>query len=101
HAGDDRGWVDQALAERGLRRRVAVTVPHFGAAPLIVADSDMIATVPSRIAAWAAARMRLRVLPPPIPSLAHQFVQVWHCRQSRNASHQWLRQVIRDCCAAS
>ncbi len=34
-------FVDEALAEHGLRRRVALRIGHFLAAPLVVAETDL------------------------------------------------------------
>lgn len=48
--GDGRGFVDIALAEQGASRRVALTVPAFGAALSIVAESDLLAAVPRTLA---------------------------------------------------
>ena len=38
--------VDAALSARGLTRRVALRVPHFLAAAMMTADSDMALTLP-------------------------------------------------------
>jgi DNA-binding transcriptional LysR family regulator len=46
HAGDPIGFVDIALAERGLARRVALTAPNFMLALALMAESDLIAAVP-------------------------------------------------------
>ena len=53
---DPRGFVDDDLARLGASRRVALTVPDFGAAVAAVADSDLIAAMPRRFAAMHAAR---------------------------------------------
>lgn len=56
-SGDALGSVDSALRELGLSRRVAVTVPHFMAAPFIVGATDLVAVIAERVArrlAWAA-----------------------------------------------
>ncbi|HYD86304.1 MAG TPA: LysR family transcriptional regulator [Vitreimonas sp.] len=46
HTGDANGFVDIALAERGLARRVALTAPNFMLALALLADSDLLAAVP-------------------------------------------------------
>jgi len=48
--GDARGFVDRALAERGLARRVALTVPGFFLALSLVAETDLLAAVPRSLA---------------------------------------------------
>ena len=58
--------VDVALQKLGKSRRVAVRVPHFLVAPLLVAASDYIITLPERVV-WAAAPLqKLVVLKPPV-----------------------------------
>lgn len=45
------GLFDDLLAGLGRLRRVAVTVPNFMQAILLVAETDLIAALPSRLAA--------------------------------------------------
>jgi DNA-binding transcriptional LysR family regulator len=65
--GDPHGFVDRALAERGLARRVALTVPNFSMALALVAETDLLAALPSRLVARQAARYGLVAVPPPVP----------------------------------
>ena len=53
---DPHGFVDDALAELGLARRVALTVPDFASALATVAETDLIAAMPRRFVAMHAAR---------------------------------------------
>lgn len=48
--GDAFGSVDSALREIGLSRRIAITVPHFMAAPFIVGETDLVAVMAERVA---------------------------------------------------
>lgn len=48
--GEPFGSVDGALREMGLSRRIAITVPHFMAAPFIVAGTDLVAVMAERVA---------------------------------------------------
>jgi len=48
--GDPSGFVDDALREAGLSRRVAITVPHFLAAPFIIGATDLVALLAERVA---------------------------------------------------
>ncbi len=47
-SGDPRGHVDEALAQRGMARRVALTVPNFFMALAVVAETDLIAALPKK-----------------------------------------------------
>ena len=47
--GKGASLVDAILAARGLRRRIAVVLPSSAGLPFVVANTDLIATLPSRI----------------------------------------------------
>lgn len=64
--GTDRGDIDQALALRGLARRVAVTTPSFLALPFIVEKADIMGVLPKRLALHVAEAARLTVFDLPI-----------------------------------
>ena len=57
--GDPHGFVDEQLAKRGIKRRVALTVPNFMMALAHLAKSDMIAALPRRLVASEAHRFGL------------------------------------------
>ncbi len=57
--GDPHGFVDDLLAKRGLKRRIALTVPTFMMALAHLASSDLIAALPRRLVASHAARFDL------------------------------------------
>ncbi|HEU4538988.1 MAG TPA: LysR family transcriptional regulator [Polyangiaceae bacterium] len=83
--------LDRALLERGLRRRVGLSVAYFNAAPPVVAQSDFVATIPSSLARLHAGPLGLRVLAPPLelPPVEHSLF--WHDRAERAPEHRWLR----------
>ncbi|USI74945.1 LysR family transcriptional regulator [Sphingomonas morindae] len=94
--GEDSDQVDSALAARGLRRRVAATVPSFMAAAWYATSSDMIATLPRTVALRAAARNQGVVRPPPLAlprSIAYLW---WHPRFQSDAGHGWWRKALFD-----
>jgi DNA-binding transcriptional LysR family regulator len=86
--------VDRALAERGLARHVALYVSHFLVAPLVVAETDLVATLPERAARLLAAELDLVFFEPPIPLSGFELVQLWHERTAASAAHVWLRGAI-------
>ena len=65
-SGDAFGSVDGVLREAGLSRHVAVTVPHFLAAPFIVGTTDLVAVMAERVARAVAAPARVQVLALPV-----------------------------------
>ena len=88
------GLVDQALQKRGLSRHVHVIVPHFSAAPFIVANTDLVATVPRGVARPFARMLDLRSFPPPLELESGPWFLVWHERTVHDPAHAWLREQI-------
>jgi DNA-binding transcriptional LysR family regulator len=92
--GTGRAYIDEVLAGRGLERRVAVKVPHFLIAPFVVASTDVVLTVPERIARAVMPALALRVLECPLELEDVQFHQLWHERVHNDPAHAWLRAAI-------
>lgn len=92
------GEVDRALAEQGLKRRIACTVPHFLVAPFVVAESDLILTVNTRIAQTFARQLPLKLLKPPVALPDFSISMAWHPRNDKDAAQVWLRRKLADAC---
>jgi len=60
-SGDPHGFVDEFLAKRGLKRRIALTVPTFMMALAQLSSSDLIASLPRRLVTSHAARFGLAI----------------------------------------
>jgi len=63
---------------KGLERRIALIVPHFLSAPFIVARTDMLLSLPERIAQKFLDLAPLSILSAPIDLPAYDLVMVWH-----------------------
>ena len=96
--GDGPGMVDLALEARGLRRNVVLRTPHFLTIASLVAASELICTVPSRIA-HAAGEGHVVVLEPPVPIPGFDVQMFWHPRRERDPAVQWLREQVKDAAA--
>ena len=92
------GVIDEWLAERGLERRIALIVPHFLSAPFIVAKTDMLLSLPLRIAQHFVRLAPLKILPVPIDLPIYDLVMVWHPLREKNPAHHWLREQILAVC---
>jgi DNA-binding transcriptional LysR family regulator len=90
------GVVDFALESHGLRRRVALRVPHFMVAPAIVARTDLVLTVPRRVLETADTS-GLRIAKPPLPLAAFGVHLIWHRRAETDLGASWLREQIAAC----
>jgi DNA-binding transcriptional LysR family regulator len=97
--GRPGGYVDEILAEHGRVRRVARAVPYFHAALELTAQSDLLLTVPERIARRAAASLDLQLFEPPLPLRPYALSMVWHPRFDGDAGHAWLREQLASVAA--
>lgn len=93
------GVIDTLLAQKGLSRRSGVQVPHFASVPFLVSCSDLIATVPERIALRFARSLKLQVLPAPITIPPFRLAMLWHERIHADPAHVWMRRLISETAA--
>ena len=84
--------IDEALAALGRKRHSRLAVPHFLLVPEIVARSDMISSLPERLARGYA--RQLRILEPPVELQKFTVGEMWHERNERDPAQQWLRDVL-------
>ena len=84
--------VDEALTALGRKRRARLAVPHYLLVPEIVARSDMISSLPERLARGYA--NKLRIFEPPLDIPGFTVGEVWHERNERDPAQQWLRDVL-------
>ena len=89
-----RTVVDAALDEHGLSRRVVLRVGHFLVAPLIVAESDLVLTLPRRLAERFVRMAPLALFPPPVELEGFALHAVWHERRQREPAHRFLRELV-------
>ena len=92
------GLIDEWLARKGLERRIALIVPHFLSAPFIVARTDMLLSLPERIAQKFLDLAPLSILSAPIDLPAYDLVMVWHPLRENDPVHRWLRGQILAIC---
>jgi DNA-binding transcriptional LysR family regulator len=87
------GITDEVLSEAGLARRVVLSVPHFLFMVSVLASTDLVAMLPSRLVRDAG---MLRVVEPPVDVPGYEMAMLWHERLHRDPAHQWLREFIAD-----
>jgi DNA-binding transcriptional LysR family regulator len=92
--GDRHGLVDEALARLGKRRTLALTLPQMFAAPAVVAQTNMTATVMKRVALNCVDRRKLVLFAPPVKLPPVNFDLIWHRRNDNHPGQQWLRELI-------
>jgi DNA-binding transcriptional LysR family regulator len=92
--GSRTGTIDAVLAERGLQRRVAVTVPHFQAAAQVIGHAGLLGSLPVHFALPMAELLDLDLYLPPYDPPFVDVTLFWHRRVDGNAANAWLRDHI-------
>ena len=92
------GWVDQALLQLGHRRNIRTYVRQHSLLPDLVAHSDMVATLPKRLAKYLIANTPepLALCAVPFPIVPIKVSMLWSPLVHHNEAHQWLRGQIAD-----
>jgi len=86
---------EQQLAALGVKRTCIIEVPYFAAAIRCVPGTDLIATVPKRLANLERHNPAVKILEPPVEIRGFPYLMMWHPRLHRDAAHVWLRSVVR------
>jgi DNA-binding transcriptional LysR family regulator len=98
---DGHNEIDEALAARRLKRRIALVLPHWSAALEVIAGTDLALTVASRCTPKQMKNSHLRRFAPPIDLVPFAFQQAWHARRTDDAAHVWLRERIAQCVSST
>jgi DNA-binding transcriptional LysR family regulator len=88
--GEPATYVDGLLAELGLRRNIVLTIPHFLAAPLIVACTDLIAIIDESIARLFANDARLSIFELPMALRPITIDMLAAAARTEEAALTWL-----------
>jgi DNA-binding transcriptional LysR family regulator len=95
-SGDAHGFFDMILAGRGRSRRVAVTVPNFMMALAVVAETNLVASLPRRLVATHAARFGLVTNELPL-SYPHSIVRAVATKAAMmDAGIAWLVDMLEQ-----
>ena len=92
--GTGHGKVDEVLRRSGVDRKVALTVPHFVAVGHILQATDLVATVPERLASRMTEPFGLVSVahPATLPEVAINLF--WHAKYHKAPANQWLRSLL-------
>jgi DNA-binding transcriptional LysR family regulator len=84
--------INQMLANAGVTAQFKV--PHFTAVPYIVSSSDLVVTVPQKLAESAAQPFALSFAPSPQKLPVLQTNMFWHRRFHQDEASMWLRETM-------
>jgi DNA-binding transcriptional LysR family regulator len=83
--------VERAFDKHGIDDRIAVQIAHFHAVIPLVTSSNLIATIPARLAQAMQRFVPIRVVPPPVSLPRIRVYLYWHERFHRDPGNEWLR----------
>lgn len=90
--GTKRSEIGKALSNHGLKRTVSLIAPEVSALAQLISGTDLIATMPNRIAETSF--RGLAQCPPPIPMPDLKYDLVWHRRYESSGRNIWLRELL-------
>lgn len=90
------GAVDEAATALQRTLNVALKVQNLSVMSEVVATSNLVATLPERLAARLQEKYPLQVLPLPLGVPDIRMALYWHERTHKHAAHRWFRQAVSD-----
>lgn len=94
--GEKQGVVDQTLAAKKLKRKIALQLPSLFAAPHVVEQTGYLLTLPKLIASQMSEYISCDIYAPPIDVPDYQLNIYWHKLNSERASFKWLVTQIKQ-----
>ncbi len=88
--------VDQAVAALRRSLNVALRVQNISVMAEVVAASNLLATLPERLASRMQERHPLQLLPLPLNVPDIRMALYWHERTHKHAAHRWFRQAVGE-----
>jgi DNA-binding transcriptional LysR family regulator len=100
-SGRPFGFIDEALASLGRKRRVVLTVNQFFTAGRVVGNSNLLTVLPRHFVRVTghAEDLVLRDLPFDVPPV--HVDALWHRLAEHNPAHVWLRGAVMRAAAAA
>ena len=95
-ASQSLGWVDEALARLGKKRRIRVFTRHYEAAMRLTELRDLVITLPSKAANLLKDDPSVIIVPPPFEIPEFELTMAWSPLLQHNPAHQWIRRLIAD-----
>jgi DNA-binding transcriptional LysR family regulator len=87
--------VDRPLAQLGVKRSVELSLPFFVPAMFAIARTDLVLTVPRKLARLVATLPGIRLVDPPAVIKAFPYFMAWHPRVASEPAHTWFREQLR------
>ncbi|MCX7061525.1 MAG: LysR family transcriptional regulator [Gammaproteobacteria bacterium] len=92
--GTGHGEIDRLMERKGIERRIRATVPHFNAIGSILEATDLVATIPLRLAEMLRRPFGISFVHHPVELPEVSIDIFWNARLHRDPANQWLRRLI-------
>jgi len=94
--GTGHELLEAELKRLGLQRRVVLSLHTLPGLGNLLAHTDLVATVPARVAQTLARIAAVKLLPPSFDLPVFAIKQHWHERFHHDPANRWLRALIAD-----
>jgi DNA-binding transcriptional LysR family regulator len=94
YRGGGHRVIEEALERAGVTRRIALRVPHFTVVPMVLERTDLILTLPARVAKVYEQQGKFTTVRPPVPMPPAEVAVHWHERFEADPGNRWLRDQI-------
>jgi DNA-binding transcriptional LysR family regulator len=94
YRGGGHRVIEEALERAGAARHIALRVPHFTVVPMVLERTDLILTLPARVARVYEREGKFKSLPPPVPMPPAEVAVHWHERFETDPGNRWLREQV-------
>lgn len=91
--------VAQRIRARGAERHIAAEVHTCHEMPSILAATNLVATLPTRMAEAMASHYPLKVKEAPLAEMTLPIYMMWHRSMDEDPGHKWLRERIIEIAA--
>ena len=95
-SGTGHAIVDKLIAERRIKRNVALYTASYLGVARIVAQTELLVIVPERLGNTFATQENIKLLVPPIKLPSFAVKQHWHERFHADAGNVWLRRLLAE-----
>lgn len=92
--GTGHSAINKLMDRKGVERNIQLTVPHFVAVGHILQDSNLVATLPERLAQRLEKPFELKFVPHPCKLPEHTIDLFWHSKLHRDPANQFLHRLI-------
>jgi len=92
--GDDSSYIDELLNNKGLSRRVSLTVNHYAVVPNLIKNTDLITVIDKLAIASAVTAGQIITKVPPLDFEELPLCIAWHARHDNDKMLHWLKDQL-------